>query len=287
MRSSGAAAPPAGPTSPGSRSRFNAAPFGLAGPLLISVGTVLPLIAVGALAAFRRRSWSLGYLAAAGAFGLLGAIAVHSGVRMNDARFADLAAPVAMIGALAGAGALIGRWPASRRVPAALVVGLFAVMPTSLPGVIVAAQQAFTDPPSTSVTVLNARAPSLAYTRFSSELALNWDFYNWLARTLPADARLLTPYPAVAASLAGVSAPTSGPQPAGPVGAGRACLRGRAALPAPRRSHRHGHHPPARHRPSAGCVAPRRPAAAERSGPLHPGSRSALGLRHAAPRLLR
>ena len=189
--------------------RINASPFYLAGPLLVGVGTVA-LVVVGGLAAFRRRSWSLGYLAAAGAFGLLGAIAVHSGVRMNDARFADLAAPVAMIGALAGAGALIGRWPASRRVPAALVVGLFAVMPTSLPGVIVAAQQAFTDPPSTSVTVRDARAPSLAYTRFSSELALNWDFYNWLARTLPADARLLTPYPAVAASLAGVSAPTSG-----------------------------------------------------------------------------
>ena len=83
-------------------------------------------------------------------------------------------------------------------------------MPTSLPGVIVAAQQAFTDPPSTSVTVRDARAPSLAYTRFSSELDRNWDFYDWLARTLPADARLLTPYPAVAASLAGVSAPTSG-----------------------------------------------------------------------------
>ncbi len=188
---------------------FNATPFDLAGPLLIRVG-LLPLIAVGALAAFRRRSWSLGYLAAAGAFGVLGAVTVHSGVPMNDARFAVLAAAVAMVGALAGTGALIGRWPASRRVPAVLAVGLFAVMPTSLPGVIVAVQQAFSDPPSTSVTVRDARAPSLAYTRFSSELDLNWDFYDWLARTLPADARLLTPYPAVAASLAGVSAPTSG-----------------------------------------------------------------------------
>ncbi len=189
--------------------RFNAAPFGLAGPLLISVG-LLPLIAVGALAAFRRRSWSLGYLAAAGAFGVLGALTVHSGVPMNDARFADLAARVAMIGALAGAGALIGRMPAWRRALAALAVGLFAILPTSLPDVVLAAQKAFTAPPSTSVTVRDARAPSLAYTRFSSELDRNWDFYDWLAQTLPADARLLTPYPAVAASLAGVSAPTSG-----------------------------------------------------------------------------
>ena len=189
--------------------RISVSPFYVAGPLLVGVGTVA-LVVVGGLAAFRRRSWSLGYLAAAAAFGLLGAAVVHSGVRWNDGRFADLAASVAMIGALAGAGALIGRWPASRRVPAALVVGLFAVMPTSLPGVIVAVQQAFSDPPRTTVTVRDARAPSLAYTRFSSDLALNWDFYDWLAQALPADARLLTPYPAVAASLAGVSAPTSG-----------------------------------------------------------------------------
>ena len=90
---------------------------------------------------------------------------------MNDARFADLAARVAMIGALAGAGALIGRMPAGRRTLAALAVGLFAILPTSLPDMVVAAQQAFTAPPSTSVTVRDARAPSLAYTRFSSELA--------------------------------------------------------------------------------------------------------------------
>ena len=189
--------------------RFNAAPLSLAGPLLIGVG-LLPLIAVGALAAFRRRSWSLGYLAAAGAFGVLGAVTVHSGVPMNDARFGDLASRVAMIGALAGAGALIGRVPAWRRALAALAVGLFAILPTGLPDVIVAAQQAFSDPPNPVFPARVARSPSLMYTRFDSELDLNWDFYDWLAQTLPADARLLTPYPAVAASLAGVSAPTSG-----------------------------------------------------------------------------
>ena len=52
-------------------------PFRQAGSALVTVG-VIPLVAIGALAAYRRRSWGLGFLAAAGACGLLEAQLLQS-----------------------------------------------------------------------------------------------------------------------------------------------------------------------------------------------------------------
>ena len=47
-------------------------------------------------------------------------------------------------------------------------------------------------------------------TRFGQGLEEGWEFYAWLQRSLPPEARLLTPYPNVSASAAGIKSPKSG-----------------------------------------------------------------------------
>ena len=108
-------------------------PFQQGGPALVEVG-VIPLVAIGALAAYRRRSWGLGFLAAAGACGLLQMELLQSRTPFNDLRIIWLSQAVALLAALAGAGVLLGGLRGSgRRRLAALAVGILVILPTALP----------------------------------------------------------------------------------------------------------------------------------------------------------
>ena len=183
--------------------------FELTGPALLRAGTV-PLIAVGAVASYRQRSWGIAFLTLAGAVGLAEAVVLQSPLPGNDARILFLASAIASFAALAGAGSVSGMLRGWRRNLALLAVLLLAVLPTVIPrtvaGVRAAASGFAVDQP-----VLHGPGyPYVGHTRFRAELDANWDFYRWLAAALPNDARLLTPYPAVATSVAGVAAPTSG-----------------------------------------------------------------------------
>lgn len=185
------------------------APFGLAGPALIQVG-IIPLVAIGAFAAYRRRSWGLAYLTLAGALGLVEAEILRSVRPANDQRILWLATVVAMFAALAGTGALVGGLPGRRKWLVVLALGLFALLPTIVPRAISGTQLArgglnLGHPAGTqSIDRFAVR------TQFGSVLKANWDVYEWLARSLPNDARLLTSQPAGVASLAGIASPTSG-----------------------------------------------------------------------------
>ena len=182
--------------------------FALTGPALVRVG-IIPLIAVGAIVAFRRRSWGLGYLSAAGALGFVAAELVHSPLPMNDGRIIQLAMAVAILAALSGVGWLVGRLHGWRRFAAALGLALFVILPTVLPRTISGARLA-----SSGIEIGYPNTLSLDRdlnrSQLGPELAKNWDFYGWLARSLPNDARLLTPFPSVSASVAGIASPTSG-----------------------------------------------------------------------------
>lgn len=180
-----------------------------AGPALIRVG-IIPLAAIGGFAAIRRRSWGLAFLTLAGLFGLAEAEFLRSVRPANDQRILWLATAVAMFAALVGTGALISGLPGKRRGLVVLAIGLFALLPTIVPRAISGAQVARGG--------LNVEHPAGAKsvdrfavrTQFGSMLEANWDFYEWLSRSLPTEARLLTTQPAAVASLAGIASPTSG-----------------------------------------------------------------------------
>ena len=183
-------------------------PFDLAGPALVRVG-VIPLIVISAVAALRWRSWGLGYLSAAGALGLVEAELLHSALPRNDERIIWLATAVAVLAGLSATGRLVGSLRGRRRIVAALGIGLFAILPTALPRAVSGSQLASQGieigyPAARSSDVFRNR------TQLGEELARNWDFYAWLARSLPEDARLLTTHPSVIASTTGVTSPTSG-----------------------------------------------------------------------------
>ena len=178
-------------------------------PALIRIG-VIPLVAVGALAAYRRRSWGLGFLAAAGMFGLLEAQLLQSQFAWHEDRILWLAQAVATIGALAGVGTLIGALRGrGRRLLAALAFGLLVLVPTGLPRAVDGVQLALSE-----LKVANAAADDTGHhyrdrMRYGQELEANWELYAWLARSLPKEARLLTPNAVVSASAAGIASPTS------------------------------------------------------------------------------
>ena len=178
-------------------------------PALIRVG-VIPLAVVGALAAYWRRSWGLAFLAAAGALGLLEAQLLQSQFPWHLGRIGVLANAVATIGALAGVGTLIGALRGrGRRLLAALAFGLLVLVPTGLPRAVDGVQLALSE-----LKVANAAADDTGHhyrdrMRYGQELEANWELYAWLARSLPKEARLLTPNAVVSASAAGIASPTS------------------------------------------------------------------------------
>ena len=189
--------------------RVRVALLEVAGPALIRVG-ILPLIALGALAVYRRRSWGLAYLTVAGAVGLVEGVVLQSALSFNDARIIHLAAVVAGFAALAGVGALTGGlygWQRNAAIIAVLILGVLpTVVPRATAGVRLAARGFAVEQP----TVQGPGFPYVGHSQFAAELDRNWDIYAWLARNLPNDARLLTTRPAVVASAAGIAAPTSG-----------------------------------------------------------------------------
>ena len=189
-------------------------PFEVQGPALIGIG-IVPLIAVGSIAAYRRRSWGLCYLTAAGFFGIVEYTFLQSPIPANEGRILPLATVVAAFAALLGVATLSqdlrGRW----RIAATLVVMLLAVFPTVVPqatAVTRLASQGFnvgqpvTDGPGYPLV----EQTTFRQEQFRKDLGENWDFYSWLSRSLTNDARLLTPHPASSAGVAGVATPISG-----------------------------------------------------------------------------
>lgn len=185
-------------------------PFERAGPVLVKVG-VIPLIVIGAFAAWRRRSWGLAFLAAAGAFGLLQMETLQSRLAYHDDRILWLAQVVALLAALAGAGALLGAVRGSgRRNFATLALGLLVILPTALPravgGVHLALRELEHANPLADASGHHYR-DRIGY---HDGIEANWELYDWLRRSLPAHARLLTPHSGDSASASGVAAPFSG-----------------------------------------------------------------------------
>ena len=184
-------------------------PFQQAGPALVVVG-IVPLTMVGAIAAYRRRSWGLGFLAAAGSFGLLEAEFLQSPVPANDIRMFRLAQVVAIIGALSGVGALVGALRGARQLLATVAVVLLVFLPTSLPRATSNVHLALGDLAVDDPSANNSGRHYRNRTTFGAELEANWEIYAWLARSLPTEARLLTLNAFVSASAAGIASPRSG-----------------------------------------------------------------------------
>ena len=180
-------------------------PFQQAGPALGVVG-IVPLTMVGAIAAYRRRSWGLGFLAAAVSFGLLEAELLQSPVPANDIRIFRLAQVVAIIGALSGVGALVGALRGARQLLATVAVVLLVFLPTGLPRATSNVHLALGDLAVDDPSANNSGRHYRNRTTFGAELEANWEIYAWLARSLPTEARLLTLNAFVSASAAGIAA---------------------------------------------------------------------------------
>ena len=184
-------------------------PFEQAGPALIRVG-IIPLLVIGAFIALRRRSWGLAYLAATGIWSLPMAAFVQTSNPHQDGRILVIATAIALFALLAGLGCVASGLRGWQRGAAVLAVLLLTVLPTALPrtvsGVQLASAGFVISQPSTD----GSDYPFVGRSLLHGELEKNWDFYQWLARSLPLEARLLTAHPSAVASIAGVVSPTSG-----------------------------------------------------------------------------
>ena len=182
-----------------------------AGPAILEVG-IIPLVAVGAFAAWRKRSAGLALLAAAGAFGLLEAELVQSQFEWHDARIFWLAVAVAAIGALVAVGAAAGALEGQgRQFVASALIGFLILLPMGLPRAVAGVRLALSD-----VEVRDPAADDSGHhyrdrAYFGEHLEANWEFYAWLQDSLPTEARLLTSieHAPVSASAAGIASPLS------------------------------------------------------------------------------
>ena len=184
-------------------------PFEVAGPLLVRVG-IIPLTLFAALVALRRRSWGLALLAATGVFALVESVLVHSSNPIDDARILYSASAIGLLVLLAGLGCLASGWRGGKRVAAVLAVLVLAVLPTVLPRAVPGARLALEGFRAGRVSTDGSDYPFVGRSLLHGELIQNWDFYRWLNRSLPLEARLLTTHPSAVASIAGVPSPTSG-----------------------------------------------------------------------------
>ncbi len=186
------------------------APFDLTGPALMRVG-IVPLITVSAITAYLQRSWGIAYLTAASGFGLVAFVFLQSALPFNDARILFLASATAAFAAVAGTSSLMDRLEGWQRNFAIAALFLLGILPTALPrataGMRLAVEEGFA---VGQPVVQGPGHPYVGQTRLRKEIDKNWDFYALIARALPNDTRLLTPYPVVAAGVAGVASPTSG-----------------------------------------------------------------------------
>ena len=184
-------------------------PFQQVGPALVRVG-VIPLVAIGAIAAHRRRSWGVGFLAAAGAFGLLEAELLQSRLFWHDDRIMWLTHAVAMIGALCGVGALVGALRGrTSRLLAAVAVSLLVLLPTSLPRAAEGVHLAFKDIEVADPATDDSGHHYRDRISWGWEIEADWELYAWLQANVPTESRLLTPRPHISASAAGVASPLS------------------------------------------------------------------------------
>ena len=180
-----------------------------AGPALVKIGLIV-LIVVAAGAAWRRRCWGLALLAAAGAFGWLEVLLLRAPVEWNSIRIFTLAQAVAIIGALAGLGALVGALPGRRRLAAAAgAVGLLVLLPTALPRGVAGTRLAFHDLATANPAATGSGHHYRNRLYFGGHLEANWEFYAWLRSSLSSDARLLSVHTFTSVSAAGVAAPRS------------------------------------------------------------------------------
>ena len=189
-------------------------PFELAGPALIQVG-IIPLVAFTAIVAYRRRSWGLAYLTAAGFFGMVESVFVHSPTPANDGRILTMATTISAFAALTATGSLLSTLRGKWHIAATLAALIFAILPMVVPrataGVRLASNGFGVGQPVAAGPgyPLVDQTPSRREL-FRKDLEDNWDYYSRLSEFLPNEARLLTTHPAGSAAAAGVAAPTSG-----------------------------------------------------------------------------
>ena len=186
--------------------------FDLTRPGLVQLGTI-PVIAIGASIAVVRRNIGLGFLTAAAAFGLVESIFLQSQIPQNDGRILRSAMAIAMLAALSGVGWLASGLVGWRRASAVLVIILLVVLPTVLPRAVTTGRQSSAGFAVGLPVADSPGFPFVGQTRIHGELEADWDFYAWVARTLPNDARLLTTHPAPIVATTGIPAPTSGRSP--------------------------------------------------------------------------
>lgn len=184
-------------------------PFERAGPVLVRVG-IIPLTAFGAFVAWRRRSWGLALLAATGAFALVESVLVQSSNPIDDARILYSASTIGLLVLLAGLGCFASGWRGVKRLAAVLAVLLLVVLPTVLPRTVPGVGLAFEGFRAGRASADGSDYPFVGRSLLHGELIQNWDFYQWLNRSLPLEARLLTTHPSAVASIAGVASSTSG-----------------------------------------------------------------------------
>ncbi|MCY3782993.1 MAG: hypothetical protein OXG79_04315 [Chloroflexi bacterium] len=185
--------------------------FERAGPAIVQVG-IIPLVAVGAFAAWRKRSAGLALLAAAGAFGLLEAEVVQSQFKWHDARIYWLAVAVATIGALAALGAATGALEGrGRQFVASALIGFVILVPMGLPRAVSGVRLALNDVELRDPAADDSGHHYRDRAYFGEHLEANWEFYAWLQDSLPTEARLLTSieHAPVSASAAGIASPLS------------------------------------------------------------------------------
>lgn len=185
------------------------APFELAGFARVAVG-IIPLLVISTVIALRHRSLGLAFLATTGIWSLPAAALVQASNPIDDERFLYTATAIGWLALLVGLARIASGFHGWKRGAAILAALLLAVLPTTLPhaaSVVRVASNGFVvGQPSED----GSDYPFVGQTHLRRELTNNWDFYRWLARSLPNHARLLTTHPGAVASIAGVTSPTSG-----------------------------------------------------------------------------
>lgn len=185
-------------------------PFQLEEPMLIKIG-IVPLVLISGFAARRRRNWGLGFLAVAAACGLLEAELLQSQLYWNEVRIIWLAQAVALLAALAGAGALLTGIQGTRhRRIAAVALGLLVVLPTALPRAVSGTHLALRDLEHADPLADSSGHHYRDRSGVGELIDAHWELLNWLRRHLPNDSRLLTPSTGLVAATTGVGAPFSG-----------------------------------------------------------------------------
>ncbi len=178
------------------------------GPFSVAPGLAL-LLLVGAIGTWRLRSWALGFLTlvSAAAFGLYQILTV--GELGSDARLLGVTTALASMTAMAAIGAWTARAARAPRVMVAVALLALVVLPSALPRMVSGSQLA-----GQGIDLSYPRVRDKIHRHYNStvvagSLRADWMVYDWMRRSLPREARVLSPAPPTLVAATGRVAPTS------------------------------------------------------------------------------